>query len=175
MRRMPMTMEIEHERLYQQFLSAMDGIRSWDLTPGAELEGCYRVAGTYNTLLESHQPAADAILSERVSFYKGARPLFVAELRFCSWCYHALLFQPAAGIREWKVFWIRETNRVRQYIEENEDLYQYYLDDQTDRDEDLFGGDGEDADRYADILGECLALDRYAVYLNQSFDTFIKT
>jgi hypothetical protein len=141
---------------------AREVVRSWGLTLGAEVEGCFRIAGTHSAALESHKPAPEAPRMERVSFYKGARPFFVAEIHFCDWCYHALLFQPIANLREWKVFWVRETNQVGDYIEGNEDFYPYYLDDQNGRDQDLFGGEPEDANRCAEILVECVALDNYA-------------
>jgi hypothetical protein len=169
-----MKREAIYFQLYEELLVELGRVRASGLSAGEELEGCFRIAFQFGESLAACSLATDPSTPLRIAFYKGVKPKFWAELRYCEWCYHALLFKPASSISEWKVFWIRETNRSRKYIEENEDLYRYYMEDRTDRDEEFFGGDPIDADRYAQVIGECLALERYAEYIDQSFNQFMQ-
>jgi hypothetical protein len=167
-------MESHYEQLFEQMMQDLRFVRQKGLYPEEELECCFQISFNYGEVLAGNEPPPEATVDDQIAFYKQIKPRFWAEIRYCEWCYHALLFKPASSISEWKVFWIRETNRYKKYLEENEDLYRYYMEDRTGRDGELFGGDPIDADRYAQVIGECLALERYAEYIDQSFNQFMQ-
>jgi hypothetical protein len=81
---------------------------------------------------------------EEIQFFKHKKPQFTGLIEYYIHCYRALLFIPAKGDEEMKLFWERELLKIDRFYVENAVIYQYYKTGNTNEDQRWFlrqGGD----------------------------------
>jgi hypothetical protein len=126
------------QELYQLMLIDLQDCREKHLDYQLEIEYCYQIAVRYwNRFRNEAIDYEFASVEEEVEFFKTIRPLFLAQIEYCNLVYHSLLFEPTE-FEHMPSFWRREYRRPEKFIKEHEELYHYYVNSNTDKDNDYF-------------------------------------
>jgi hypothetical protein len=174
--------------LYHQFLKdlAHCGCRR-DVNEGYELqvETCFQLAYEcivkLNVKLDHYEFPSE---EKEIAFFKTLKPRFTAELEFCKFVYHSVLFIPCESDQRYN-FWEREYLRLDTFKEEQKEFLDCYYNQRKDRDAYYFlrrfykeehlpvthaGGSERLARTNGDALsGTLLALERYKIYVEGQF------
>jgi hypothetical protein len=110
-----------------------------------------------------------------VAYFKTHLPFFEAEVQYHELRYEAERCRPEDADRTWAAFWLQEVSRMTQLTEAHPELYAYFRDHGTDRDEECFGGDPTLAEKNAVLWGSFIALARYEKDLEEMFTSFLHT
>jgi hypothetical protein len=160
------------EKLYQEMLTAIEACKKNAPDRRTEIECSFQISCNYWARVEQEMMDGNfGGLNEEIRFYKTIKPLFTASISYYNFVYQAELLKPddATMIKE---FWIKESARPGRFLLEHEKYTEYYQSGRTDNDELFFLETEEerrDAKRmsYDEWLGNWLALQRYAEYINK--------
>jgi hypothetical protein len=145
------------------------------------VETCFQLAYQYivklNAKLDHHEFPSE---ENEIDFFKRWKPRFTAELEFCKFVYHSLLFTPGQSDQQ-NGFWKREYLRLDTFKVEQKEFADCYYNQRKDRDayyflrrfykeEHLPEVQVGEADRLAltngdPLVGTLLALERYKMYV----------
>jgi hypothetical protein len=145
------------------------------------VETCFQLAYQYivklNAKLDHYEFPSE---EKEIAFFKRWKPRFTAELEFCKFVYHSVLFIPCNSDQQYR-FWEREYLRLDTFKEEQKEFLDCYYNQRKDREayyflrrfyntEHLPDTHAGEADRLALTNGDplaatLLALERYKVYV----------
>ena len=75
--------------------------------------------------------------AEEIHFFKYLKPSFTSEVEYYNLLYHVEIFKPLSA-EDLRSFWLREQQRLDDFIREHEAFYRYYKSGGTDKDEEYF-------------------------------------
>jgi hypothetical protein len=158
-----------------------------DVNEGYELqvETCFQLAYECIVKLNAKLDHCEFPSEEKeIAFFKTLKPRFTAELEFCKFVYHSVLFIPYESDQRYN-FWEREYLRLDTFKEEQKEFLDCYYNQRKDRDAYYFlrrfykeehlpvthaGGSERLARTNGDALsGTLLALERYKIYVEGQF------
>ena len=84
-------------------------------------------------------------LTDEIEFYKSLKPAFTSEIEYYGLVYHAHLFRPDLW-GNLLGFFLRESQRLPNFIKENYDFYCYYKNQREDLDHAYFTKTAEDSE-----------------------------
>lgn len=76
-------------------------------------------------------------VTEEVYFFKCVKPLFTGRIEYFTKVYQGLAFLPADPI-QWREYWLKEADRLRQFRNQYEDFVAYYRSGATHLDKEYF-------------------------------------
>jgi hypothetical protein len=171
-------------QLYQQMETDMALCQKKELDPLKEIESCFHISNSYWATLR-HDIARHefATIEDEIKFFKTIKPLFTVEIEYYSFRYHAQLFKDSIpDYWERRMFWQRESKRLKKFQEEFKDFSAYYKGKCTDKDREWFVRDNSDindipgvtsydlesraATSHDHLVAKMLALERYMEYVN---------
>ena len=105
-----------------------------------EVECCFHIAERYWAKLRAELSVyIFPSTAEEIQFFKYTKPRFTAEVEFYSLCYHAELFRKDVHDEDdRRKFWMRESQRLLRFIQDNETFYNYYTQGSTHYDDQFF-------------------------------------
>ena len=161
-------MNAHYAEKYQELQTALSKPGPAQNCPLAEIQFRFQLGFQHSMRLPLPNCPIDA-----VEYFKEWKPRFLSEYKYYQLLYHAETFRPTGDMEARKSFWVRESNRLTRQIEEEPELYAYYRDRDTRRDEELFGQASEKAEQHARIWADFIALERYKQYLDNEFQRFL--
>ncbi|MBS1564485.1 MAG: RteC domain-containing protein, partial [Bacteroidetes bacterium] len=118
---------------------------------------------------------------EEIRFFREIKPAFTSEVEYYNLLYHVEIFKPVSR-EELLAFWLRERQRLTDFIREHEAFYQYYKGGETHSDLQYFTRAGSQSARlpeakiydrdanattgYDYLVTSLLALERFARYVD---------
>jgi hypothetical protein len=116
---------------------------------------------------------------EEIRFFRTMKPALLCELAYYQLLYFSVVFCPEVP-RMQQAFWQRETERLVCFKEKNSAFYEYYISGRTDMDHEYFlrprsrGAGPETETKYALLIGELWAVERYCAYARRKLSAHTK-
>lgn len=166
-----------YSQQYNLMQVELKALKESKLETAKEIELCYHIADKYWLYVKTKMKEyCFNNINEEIIFFKTIKPKFLAEKEYYSLLYHASLFLPADAEARALDFWLREKGRLKKFINENQQFYDYYKSGKTDRDEELFWKDDLEAEglntaSYAQLIGTIIALERYDLFVREKLES----
>jgi len=175
-------MQPEWERLLSALQADLNNCLQQTTDPLKIIECCFIKSEQYWTLVKNQvsQYRFPSTASE-IHFFKQLKPAFTSQVEYYNLLYHVEIFKPVS-VEDQRAFWLRERQRLNDFIEEHNDFYKYYKNGDTSRDEHYFTRAGSrpehlqeakiydrDANAttgYDHLITSILALERFAAYVD---------
>jgi len=179
----PLAMQPEWERLHSELQAALTDCLQQSTDALKSIECCFIKSEQYWTLVKNQVnhyvfPAA----ADEIHFFKHIKPAFTSQVEYYNLLYHVEIFKPVST-EDLRAFWLREGQRLNDFIALHDAFYRYYKSGDTQHDEQYFTRAGSDAgllpeakvyDRdanaatgYDHLITSILALERFTQYVNE--------
>lgn len=123
------------EEFYQSMLQDFGHCRKKQLPLIDEIECCFQICTKYWSQLKievsKYEFKSDA---DEINFFKNCKPKFTSEIEYYNLLYHAEIFKPDIDIVELRKFWVKEGLRLKKFINEHEEFYSYYKNEDAYKD-----------------------------------------
>lgn len=176
-------MQPDWERLHNQLQAALVNCLQQSADSLKTIECCFIQSEQHWTLLKNqisqYQFPSPA---DEIYFFKHLKPAFTSQVEYYNLLYHVEIFKPVSP-EDLRAFWLRERQRLDDFIREHEAFYRYYKSGDTRHDEQYFiragsppehlhGAKIYDRDAnattgYDHLVTSILALERFTVYVDE--------
>ena len=120
---------------YHSLMQDLEHCRKKQLGKIEEIECCFQICSKYWSRIKVEVAAYKFKNDEdEIDFFKNWKPKFTSEIEYYNLIYHAELFKPDMDIVELKKFWLKESQRLKKFINEHEEFYSYYKNEDAYKD-----------------------------------------
>jgi len=128
-------MNLRARQLYARMQEDIEAAETGCSNEMRSVETCFSIALSYwnriRDIAETHVFPSQA---DEVCFFKHIKPLFLSAMEYYMLLYQALLFKPTSDEDELLSYWLKQLNRVDQFVERHREFYQYCQSDRTEHD-----------------------------------------
>lgn len=176
-------MQPEWERLLNDLQAALSNCLQQSTEPLKSIECCFIQSEQYWTLVKNQISRYEfPSAADEIHFFKDLKPAFTSQVEYYNLLYHVEIFKPVSS-EDLRAFWLRERQRLSDFIGEHEAFYQYYKNGDTHHDEQYFtrarshperlpeakvyDRDANATTGYDHLITSILALERFTVYVEE--------
>jgi hypothetical protein len=185
------TMKKRAEYLYSHLLQDMDHCKRKGFDTKREAECCFHIADKYWAILKHEVVHYDfSNEQDEIDFFRVIKPKFTSEIEYYNLVFHMSLPLPDDPVSH-EYLWRIEAQRLKKFIQSNQEFYDYYKSGRNDRDHEYFIRVNSDLSNFPKIkvydmdsrantshdslVASLIALERYDRYVAEQLDKLKKT
>ena len=175
-------MQPEWEKLLSALQADLNNCLQQTTDPLKTIECCFIKSEQYWTLVKNQvSQHRFSSTTDEIRFFKHIKPAFTSQVEYYNLLYHVEIFKPVSA-EDRRAFWLRERQRLDDFIAGHNSFYQYYKGGDTSSDERYFTRAGSQPEHlqeakiydrdanattgYDHLITSILALEKFAAYVD---------